>query len=200
MDLSSHLRTSVRRAIIGPFIAHLLPARISVRSPTYDPCRRRPDRPPRTRVPAGPPRCRPGRGRRPGVRPLRQHQTRLRLPVAHLPRLVRRGGSAVPTGGAPHRGPLPGRPRQCRRQHRHHAPGHQCHLESPRMGEAGIALPGPGRARLFKGMGKTTCEATASVRRPHRRCARRHPPHRRPAPQARPRLRNARAGCRKGEV
>ena len=41
-------------------------------------CRRRPDRPPRTRVPAGLPRCRPGRGRRPGVRPLRQHQTRLR--------------------------------------------------------------------------------------------------------------------------
>ena len=58
----------------------------------------------------------------------------------------------------------------------------------------------PGVRASFKGMGKTTCEATASVRRPHRRCARRHPPQRRPAPQARPRLRNARAGCRKGEV
>ena len=39
-------------------------------------------------------------------------------------RLVRRGGSCVHAGGAPHRGPLPGRPRQRRRQYRHHAPGH----------------------------------------------------------------------------
>ena len=99
-----------------------------------------------------------------------------------LHRLVRRDGSAVSAGGAPHRGPLPGRPRRLRRQHCHHAPGHQRHRQGPRVGEAGIALPGPGRARLFKGMGQTPCQTPAPVRRPHRRCARRHPPHRRPAP------------------
>ena len=50
------------------------------------------------------------------------------------------------------------------------------------MGQAGIALPGPGRARLLEGMGKGTCQAPASVRRPHRRRARRHPPHRSETP------------------
>ena len=33
--------------------------------------------------------------------------------------LVRRGGPLRSAGRAPHRGPLPGRPRQLRRQHRH---------------------------------------------------------------------------------
>ena len=37
------------------------------------------------------------------------------------------------------------RPRRCRR--------HQRHLESPRVGQAGIALPVPGRARLSEGIG-----------------------------------------------
>ena len=101
---------------------------------------------------------------------------------------------------APHRGPLPGRPGQCRRQHRYHPPGHQRHLESPRMGEAGIARPGPGRARLSEGMGKTAGKTPAPVRRTPRRRAGRDPPHRRPAPQARPRLRDDRAGVSKGQV
>ena len=106
-------------------------------------------------------RRRPGRGRRPGVGPLRQHPPRLRRPVAHLHQLVRRGGSFCSAGRAPHRGPLPGRPRRLRRQHRHHAPGHLRHLQGPRVGEAGIALPGPGRARLLKGWGR-------SLRKPQR--------------------------------
>ena len=39
----------------------------------------------------------------------------------------------------------------CRRQHRHHpARSHVSHFESPRVGQAGIALPGPGRARVFE--------------------------------------------------
>ena len=54
----------------------------------------------------------------PGVRPLRQHPARLRRPVAHLHRLVRRGRPAFHAGGASHRGALPGRPRRWRRQHR----------------------------------------------------------------------------------
>ena len=144
--------------------------------------------------------CRPGRGRRPYVRPLRQHRARLRRPVAHLRRLVRRGRARVPAGGAPHRGPLPGRPGRLRRRHRHAAFGHVSHFESPRVGEAGIALPGPGRARLPERMGPSAGQAPAPGRRPHRRRAGRDPAHRRPAQEARPRLRNAPAGCRKGEV
>ena len=54
----------------------------------------------------------------------------------------------------PHRGPLRGRPRRFRRQHRNAAAGHLRDLESPRVGKAGIALSGPGRARLFKGWGR----------------------------------------------
>ena len=46
---------------------------------------------------------------------------------------------------------------------------------------------GPGVRASLKGWG----------RRPHRRCPRRDPPHRCPAPSARPRHRDARAGCRK---
>ena len=46
----------------------------------------------------------------------------LRCPVADLHRLVRRGGPFCSAGRAPHRGPLPGRPRRLRRQHRHPAP------------------------------------------------------------------------------
>ena len=95
--------------------------------------------------------------------------------------------------------PLPGRPRQCRHQHRHHAPRHLRHLESPRVGEAGIALPGPGRARLFERMGQTPLETPAPVRRPHCRRARRHPAHRRSAPQARPRHRDARAAAERAK-
>ena len=44
---------------------------------------------------------------------------------------------------------------ELRRQHRHHASRHVGHFESPRVGQAGIARPGSGRARLFEGMGKT---------------------------------------------
>ena len=58
----------------------------------------------------------------------------------------------------------------------------------------------PGRARLFEGMGTATLKAPAPVRRPYRRCPRRHPPHRGTTPQARPRLRNGGAGRRAGEV
>ena len=54
----------------------------------------------------------------------------------------------------PHRGLLRGRPRRFRRQHRNAAAGHLRDLESPRVGKAGIALSGPGRARLFKGWGR----------------------------------------------
>ena len=57
---------------------------------------------------------------------------------------------ARPAGRAPHRGPLPGRPRRLRRQHRHHAPGHQRHRQGARVGRPRIALSGPGRARLFE--------------------------------------------------
>ena len=60
--------------------------------------------------------------------------------------------------------------------------------KAPRVGEAGIARPGPGRARLSEGMGKTTGQTAAPVRRPHRRRAGRDPAYHRPAPKARPRL------------
>ena len=67
-------------------------------------------------------------------------------------------GASSPAGVAPrrasHRGPLPGRQGQRRRQYRHPAPRHVRHLENPRMGKAGIPLPGPGRARLSEGMGR----------------------------------------------
>ena len=48
----------------------------------------------------------------------------------------------------------------------------------------------PGVRASLKGWGRPPCQATAPVRRPHRRRSRRDPPHRRAAPQARPRLRN----------
>ena len=64
---------------------------------------------------------------------------------------------------------------------------HVSHRQGPRVGEAGIALPGPGRARLFEGMGPSPREAPAPGRRPHRRRAGRNTAHRRPAPQARTR-------------
>ena len=104
-------------------------------------------------------------------------------------------GLAVSAGRAPHRGSLPGRPRQLRRQHRHHPAGHVRHRQGPRVGEAGIALPGPGRARLFERMGTETFPAPAPVRRPHRRRARRDSPHRCSASKARPRHRDGSAGC-----
>ena len=66
-------------------------------------------------VPPGAARRRPGRGRRPGVRPLRQHQARLRRPVEAFRRMVRRVGPALPAGPTPHHGPLPGGPRRLRR-------------------------------------------------------------------------------------
>ena len=66
-----------------------------------------------------------------GSRSLRQHPPDLRYPVAHLRRLVRRGGAQVPSRRAPHRGPLPGRPRRLRRQHCHAPPGRLRHIESP---------------------------------------------------------------------
>ena len=51
-------------------------------------------------------------------------------------------GLAFPAGGAPHRGALPGRPRQFRRQHRHPAPGHVA--PSPRY-TSGRPRESPGR-------------------------------------------------------
>ena len=63
-------------------------------------------------VSAGVARRRPGRGRRPGVRPLRQHQARLSDPVEAFRRMVRRDGPALPACRTPHRCPLPGRPRR----------------------------------------------------------------------------------------
>ena len=85
----------------------------------HDHRRQRPDRSSPARRSAGPARRRPGRGRRAGGRPLRQHPPGLRDPVAHLRRLVRRGRARIPAGAAAHRGPLPGRPRQFRRQYCH---------------------------------------------------------------------------------
>ena len=85
---------------------------------------------------ASPARRRSRRGRGPGGRPLRQHPARLPHPVETFRRLVWRDGTAVPAGRAPHRGPLPGRPRWFRRQHRDAEVGHVGHHESPRVGGA----------------------------------------------------------------
>ena len=52
----------------------------------------------------------------------------------------------------------------------------------------------PGVRASLKGWGRASCETPAPVRRPHRRRPGRDPPHRRPAPPARPRHRDARAG------
>ena len=112
---------------------------------------------------------------RPGGRSLRPHPPRLRRSVATLRRLVRRRRPRVPAGRAPHRRPLSGRPHRLRRQHRRRAVGHQRDLESPRVGEAGIALSGPGRARLSEGMEPAPRQAPAPGRRSHLRRARRHP-------------------------
>ena len=108
-----HLRTSVRCAII-PVIAHLLlPESLSksrLRRLLHDHRRQRPaDRPSPTHLSAGSARRRPGRGRRPGVRPLRQHPPRLRRPVAVFHRLVFRPGAAagVPTWGCARCPPSP---------------------------------------------------------------------------------------------
>ena len=97
----------------------------------HDHRRQRSDRPPPARRSAGPARCRPRRGRRPGGRPRRQHPPRLRNPVAHLHRLVRRGRTHISPRRAPHRGPLPGCPRQFWRQHCDHAARHQRHRQGP---------------------------------------------------------------------
>ena len=59
---------------------------------------------------------------------------------------------------------------------------------------------GLGRERLFERMGTETFETPAPVRSPRRRRPGRHPPHRRPASEAWPRLRDAGTGCGKGEV
>ena len=115
-------------------------------------------------------------------------------------RLVRPGGSHTPARRAPHRGPLPGCPRQRRRLHRHPAPGHLGYRQGPPVGEAGVALPGPGGARLSPRMGKAPLETPAPVRGAHRRRPGRDPAHRSPAAPARPRLRDGGAGSGKGEV
>ena len=83
---------------------------------------------------------------------------RLRRTVAHLHRLVRGGRIALSAGGALHRGPVPRRPRQRRRQHRLPAPGHVRHIESSRVGQAGVALPGPGVRASLKGWGRRLAE------------------------------------------
>ena len=137
-----------------------------------------------------------GVGRRPGVRPRRQHQARLRRPVATLHRLVRRGGVAVDAGGPTHRGPLPGSACWLRRHHRHPAPGHLRHRQGPPVGRPLTPRSGPGRARLSERMGKAFGQAPVPGRCSHRRRAGRDPDHRRPAPPSRPRHRNAGAGRR----
>ena len=55
------------------------------------------------------------------------------------------------------------------------------------------------RASLIR-MGQAPLETPAPVRRPHRRRPGCHPPHRRPAPKARPRHRDYRAGGGTGQV
>ena len=56
-----------------------------------------------------------------------------------VPRLVRRRGPARPAGRSTDRGPLPGRPGQCRRQRRHPAPGRLRHRQGPPVGRPRIA-------------------------------------------------------------
>ena len=152
------------------------------------------DRPAPARRCAGSACRRPGRGRRPGVRPLRQHPARLSNPVAALRRLVRRDEPTCPAGRASHRGPLPGCPRRLRRQHRHPAPGHLRHYQGTRVGGSRIALQGSWGTRLFERMGTSVGEAPAPGRRPHRRRARRDPAHRSETPCPRPRRGDVRAG------
>ena len=110
-QICARLRTPILCATTR-FIAHLSPAQISPFGAPHDHLRRRPDRSQPTRVRAGAAGRRPGGGAVPGSRPLRQHPPDLRCPVAQLYRLVRRRGATGAAGPAPHRGPLPGRPRQ----------------------------------------------------------------------------------------
>ena len=74
------------------------------------------------------------------VRPLRQHQARLRRPVATPHRLVWRRGPPLTAGRAAHRGPLSGGSRRLRRHHRHPATVHVCHRQGPPVGRLRIAL------------------------------------------------------------
>ena len=87
----------------------------------------------------------------PWSRPLRQHPPRLRHPVAHVHRLVRRTWVLRS---------LPAEPLTVARYLAARAGSGasiatmrlaaQRHRQGPRVGQAGIALPGPGRARLFE--------------------------------------------------
>ena len=76
--------------------------------------------------------------------------------------------ACVPAGGPTHRGPLPGRPCQFWRQHRHPAPGHQRIAKAHEW--AGHESPGrdPGVREALKGWGRLG-QTPAPGRRPHRR-------------------------------
>ena len=137
---------------------------------------------PKSRRRAGPARRRPGRGRRPGVRPLRQHQTRLRRPVAHLPRLVRWSAFCQP----PNSYTTSWDSTAMWRQHRHPAPGHVRHYQGTRVGGSRISLQGSWGTSLFERirMGKTAGQAPAEGRRSHRRRTGCHTAHRSETPCA----------------
>ena len=62
-------------------------------------------------------------------------------------------------------GPLPGRPRRGRREHGHAAPGRLRHHQGPRMDGTAVAVPGPGRAGIFEGLGPPAGQTLASGRR-----------------------------------
>ena len=109
-------------------------------------------------------------------------------------------GSHISPRRTSHPGPILGRPGQCRRQHRHHAPRHQRHRQGPPVGRPGISLPGPWRARSAEGLGPAAGQAPAPGRRPHRRHPRRDPAHRSETPCPRPWHRDPRAGRRARQV
>ena len=201
--LAHLLRTVVRRAIISyraAFTRQDRPRNPAAGDLPMTVTAGHPDRPPPAPVPPGAARRRPGRGRCPGVGPLRQHQPGLRDSVASLRRLVREVGLVS----------LPAEPLTVARYLAVRA-GDGASIATMRLASSAIAkahewakLESPGRdpgvraslkgwgrrlAKPQRQSGALTADVLAVIRltavQPRK---------------ARPRHRDARAGCGKGEV
>ena len=143
-----------------------------------------------------------GRGLLPGSRPLREHQAYLLLPSGDCSTTGATRWGSRPSPPIPSPWPATWPP----------GPNSGTSIATLRLATSAISKAhqwakqespcrDPGVRASLKGMGTAPRQAPAPVRRPHRRRARRDPPHRRQQPRRRGRgIRDAGAGPGAGEV